>query len=167
MRRPRKPPPELALTDPHALVPLKHVVPLIAERVKNPGDSDRQVEDRVRHRINYAVGNGTLAKPQGGTFVLGEVIAWASAQRGWEDKMLGLPTIIVGSSNAVLEPIAATGIGMGLPTSLAECHARLIQASVRLVALENELREIRPLAKRYEENREKQRKAGNTKKSKM
>ena len=151
---------------PNAVVPFHEVAILIAQRNQPPGEALRTTVDKVRKRIAYAVRRDDLQFVEDGPveFLFGpQVFAWA--RRKWPEAFGDISEThdaTVGST-AKIGAIARSYV---YPAGVERCH-ELLRESYReaevlkeeLEALERELVRLRPLAERYETNREKNRKS--------
>lgn len=147
----------------HERISKLDAIALIANRVKRPGESLRAASDKVRKRIDYAIRNGPLPRPDASGFVFGQLIAWAVGLHGWRQALAGLPAINDSQSNLVIPMQTSSGRVLSLPTSLEACHAALVAADALIAELECRNAEIEAEVRRlqpFEIRRKKMRSAG-------
>ena len=147
----------------HSLIAKSEAVPLIASEVRKTGESFREVRDRVRKRIEYAVKTGKLKQDHRRQIVFGELAVWA--QKNWPGKFKDWPTqILTGEVESTLEGIASDIRGILLPENLKACHERIEELEREVQALRRgdeaqarEIAELRPIKARDDERRRKSR----------
>ncbi len=128
---------------------LTKAVKLITPRVKGSDDDTRQAENRIRHRITYAVKTGCLTKETDGNFTLANVVFWGSVE--WPGKFNDLPNLARADGELPMMTCNASMSGP-MPNSIEECHSLLKTAQQRIATLENEIFDLKPDAEKYRTN---------------
>jgi hypothetical protein len=123
------------------------IVAIIADRVKLSADTFRQAKDKVGHRLSYAIKHGGLERPVKGRLVFGDVVRWARLQRGWGDKLAGLPQTDPPKAPPV--PVRASHVALH-DLSLKDCHELLAEVSDQLRAALDEVNRLRPPAVKWQ-----------------
>ena len=145
--------------------PLNEMATLLAFRVQKPGEDLRSTVDKVRKRMRYAVEKDELhvmgPSPQIQLFFAAQVFAWA--RKKWPERFCD---VSVRHDETVSDglKIAVSVRDWHYPADVDECH-RLLRAAYEdvellgeeLAAANREIEKLRPLAERYEENRERNR----------
>jgi hypothetical protein len=138
---------------------------LIASRVRLPGEPIRATIDKVRKRLAHAVAKGELhtTGDQPPLFYAPRVVAWARSK--WPGKLLDLPAEHAVRVNEQLN-ISERALGYAIPDELESCQVALASALRQIDALckhlqkvHGEVERLRPLAEKYEANREKNRRS--------
>lgn len=149
--------------------PIADVARMIAEKVKQPGESMRTAIDKVRHRMVYAATRGMLNRaPNSWSFYVPEVEAWAKNK--WPREFSDVPRFEI---IRVVERLAlsVSADSQLVPGDLDRCKQELRTAFRRIEELEDlnrhlekelkstreEIDRLRPLAQRYENIRHKNR----------
>jgi hypothetical protein len=138
---------------------------LIASRVRPPGEPIRATIDKVRKRLAHAVAKGELhttgSEPP--LFYAPRVVAWGRSK--WPGKLLDLPAEHAVRVSEELR-IGNGSFGYVIPDELTSCQVALNNALRRIDALcdrlqtvSAEVERLRPLAEKYEANREKNRRS--------
>lgn len=147
--------------------PLQEIALLLALRVRKPGEDMRSTVDKVRKRMLYAVNNDELhvmaPSDEFQLFFTPQVFAWA--RKKWPD---ALSDVAIKHEEKASDRVAlrAAVKNWHYPADVGKCHELLRAAYTDAEALEEELasanrelQRLRPLAERYEENREKNRRS--------
>lgn len=145
--------------------PLQEIATLLAIRIGRPDQKMRTSVDKVRKRLLYAVEKGDLhvmaVTNELQLFYAAQVFAWA--RRKWPDAFgdVSIMQAADASDTLRLSDAAKTWV---YPGDLDACHTLLRSAyddiellKEELSSAERELARLRPLAERYEENRDKNR----------
>ncbi len=145
---------------------LSQVADFLVPKIRRPGEGLRAVIDKVRKRVEYAAKNGDLeAQVIAGKrlYCLPLVLAWAS--RKWPANFPGVTTRQEGTASGAMG-FTGGGSGFTYPGDLKESHAALRVAHMRIYELTEALKSaqleidrLRPLAEKYEEICEKNRKS--------
>jgi hypothetical protein len=118
---------------------LKEVAALVAGRIGGKDEPYREVEDRVRKRINYAIEHGKLKRESDGMFIAKNFGQWA--RNVWPGKFDDLP-IIATAAGAITSGSDTCGIAIAMPMTLEAAHA-VITEQVRVIAsLQTQIREL-------------------------
>lgn len=140
----------------------EEAVEFVMERLSVPGPDQRATRDKVRKRIRYGLGDGSLPRLDVETLDVDHdaLVYWARKKwRGRFDIPIRIPgdlsdTAVVGGEVDELH----------LPSSLADCHHLLrdLTSRNRLLAMMLNrqaavIADLRPLAEQYQRNREKNR----------
>jgi hypothetical protein len=145
---------------------LQEIALILACRIRPDGEELRTTVDKVRKRILYAVQNDYLQVMGAGElqlFFAAQIFAWA--RRKWPDAFRDIPIN--------QDARASDGVMFGdslrawvYPSDVERCHELLRSTysevellKAELESAEKEIARLRPLAERYEENREKNRRA--------
>lgn len=143
--------------------PLAQMAMLIALRVRPPGEDGRATIDKIRKRLRYAVKIGEVHPmlSESGLFYVPEVIAWA--QRKWPDKLCDLVGEHAASAHSNLlvhDKVQHTSIPADLPScqdALEDAQQLIHKLRADIASAHAEIARLRPLADKYEQNREKNR----------
>jgi hypothetical protein len=146
--------------------PLHEIATLIAMRVQPPGEELRTTLDKVRKRLIYALRKDELQLMTSGPLELffgAQVFAWA--RKKWPEAFGDIPVTQDAKGESHLK-IGITARTFLYPGSLEDCHKLLRSTYDEVDLLEQELRlaelevtRLKPLAERYEQNREKNRRS--------
>ena len=146
--------------------PLHEIATLIAIRVQPPGEELRTTLDKVRKRLLYALRKDELQLMTIGRLELffgAQVFAWA--RKKWPEAFGDIPITQDATAQSNLR-IGITARTFLYPGKLDDCHKLLRSTYDEVELLEQELglaeREVarlKPLAERYEQNREKNRRS--------
>jgi hypothetical protein len=145
---------------------LDQVAHILAPVVLRSGEELRAVIDKVRKRVEYAVERGDLRTegvPGMRFYCLPQVIAWA--RRKWPGKFPELTA----EHEAKVQSRVGIGDRLGSCTypadldrshdALKKAYGQIKELTVALKAAYAEIDLLRPLAEKYEQNREKNRKS--------
>lgn len=137
---------------------------VIAYRVQPHGEELRTTVDKVRKRLMYAVDHHELhlAGPPGlQLFFVPQVLAWARSK--WPEAFADIPIAHEAAANSSFTMGDASQACL-IPGDPAKCQEALMDAhrtihrlERELAALQKEADRLRPLAERYEQNRQKNR----------
>lgn len=137
-------------------------VDFVMERLSVPAPEQRATRDKVRKRIRYGLGDGSLPRLDVQTLDMDRdaFIYWA--RKKWRGKF-DIPISIPGDLSDTVALVGELD-GLHLPSSLAECHHLLrdLTSRNRLLAMmlnrqAEVIADLRPLAEQYLRNREKNR----------
>ena len=137
-------------------------VEFVMERLAVPAPAQRATRDKVRKRIRYGLGDGSLPRLDVQTLDMDRdaLIYWARTK--WPGKF-NIPITIPGALSDEVK-LTATTQEQVLPSDIAACHTLLQHSRFVLQALEAKCRaqeqviaELRPLAEQYRRNQEKNR----------
>lgn len=140
----------------------EQIVDFILERLDVPAPDRRATRDKVRKRVRYALGDGTLPRIDILSMDVDrdELICWARSK--WPGKF-NIPVSIRGFLSDQVKLTGNTE-GLLLPADVDTCHALLLQKRALLQAmeakcraLENIIADLRPDAEKYRQMREKNR----------
>lgn len=145
---------------------LTEISTLLALSIRPDGESQRITTDKVRKRLRYAVENGSLHFIGNGElqlFFAAEVFAWA--RQRWPEAFGDIRVRHEANTSDAMK-IRDSASARVLPGNLENCHELLRNTyseidllKEELVWAEKEIARLRPLAERYEENRQKNRRA--------
>ena len=139
-------------------------VDFVMERLAVPVHEHRSTRDKVRKRIRYGLGDGSLPRLNVQTLDVDRdaFISWA--RKKWRGKF-DIPISVPGDLSGAVS-MGDQLEALHLPSSLGECHQllrRLTRENLLLAAMINRqaavIAELRPLALQYQRNREKNRKS--------
>jgi hypothetical protein len=143
---------------------LQEIATLIAIRVQPPGEELRTTLDKVRKRLIYALRKDELHLMTIGPLELffgPQVFAWS--RRKWPEAFGDIPITHDAKAKSGMK-VGVTARTFVYPGKIDDCHKVLRSTYDELDLLEQELRlaeleiaRLKPLADRYEENREKNR----------
>ena len=145
---------------------LHEIATLIAIRVQPPGEEMRTTLDKVRKRLIYALRKDELQLMKAGPlelFFAAQVFAWT--RKKWPEAFGDIPITHEANAASILK-IGMTARTYLYPSKLNDCHKLLRSTYDEVELLEEELRlaerevaRLKPLAERYEQNREKNRRS--------
>jgi hypothetical protein len=145
---------------------LHEIATLISIRVQPPGEELRTTLDKVRKRLIYALRKDELQLMTIGPLELffgAQVFAWA--RKKWPEAFGDIPITHDAKAESSLK-IGVTARTFVYPGKLEDCHKLLRSTYDEVDLLEHELRlaeleiaRLKPLAERYEQNREKNRRS--------
>jgi hypothetical protein len=118
----------------------------ISEHTKPTYENRRAFRNKVAGRITSAVEAGRLTIVEDG-LIFGDLMAWAKGIAEWSAGLDKFPHNVIGCVSAAMPTITGSFQGHSLPASLDACHQRLIEVETRLIAAEDELAVLLPLAK--------------------
>lgn len=127
-------------------ISLDEATKLIAPRGYPERRTSRAAENNARKQIVRHVKTGNLRRETDGAFYFGYLVGWAKNE--WPGKFDGLPAIIGGSSNSLIESKFCASATVLAPT-LEVCQERLNAAQRRIEELEKEIAGLRPYAKQW------------------
>lgn len=126
---------------------LSETVKLIARRVKRSDENARRSENRISHRISYAVKQGKIKQEIDGTFTIGNLSFWVNIT--WPGSFNDFPVVATISANlpSIDSSIFASG---SMPSSIEDCHSLLNESQRRIATLEKENLDLKVLAEKYQ-----------------
>lgn len=144
---------------------LDRAVDFLVSHARNPHDSLRQAQDKVRKRLCYAMEKGdVLPEPlmieTNGEFSPSmELVVWARAK--YPSNFAQFKAATTGNIKGVFEPMIGRISSYQVPGNLAECQEALREANASLCALGEqleaalaEIERLRPLEAKYNHIRE-------------
>ncbi len=150
-------PPHQLSDEQDAFLPLGKMAKVIAIRIRPAGEPMRITVDKVRKRLTYAVKNVDLQTVDG-LYPVPGTIAWA--RKKWPDKLNDLHAdhSSAAQSTGVLRDEAWSFVIPGdLPRcqeALQECLRQVRQLQEELKTAHTEIERLKPVAEKYEKNRE-------------
>ena len=161
------PPPEdqapIAIPKANDLISQDEVVDFITKRVGQPEDAFRDARRKVRGKVEYAIKTGRLEPTATRQLTFGDVVRWARQKKNWGEPLKGLPeTAFVAPTHNVRAANAAeyAVTEKDSDTLLNEAYERINALEGRVSLLQAEVDELRPIAKRSAEIKEKHRESG-------
>lgn len=137
----------------NSIISRNDAVKEIARRVGWGDGTEREIENRISHKVGYAIKQGQLAALPNGDFVLGKLVAWA--RRKWPGEFIDLPAIDYADVHDGIECRDFMKM-VTLPATMERCHVmvaelnqQIDQLNEQLDLARQEIDRLRPDAERW------------------